>query len=147
MADQKVLKLSDVDIVARTIYGEARGEYARVDGGISSLIAVGNVIMNRQKQQTWFGKTVREVCLKPWQFSCWNPTDPNLSLLLEPLGGKIYSRCQEVAEGVIRGSWPDLTGGCDHYHALTMKSLPKWSLNAHPKFRVGQHIFYDLRKK
>jgi hypothetical protein len=37
-------KTSKVDILARTIYGEARGEYGHVEGSISALISVGNVI-------------------------------------------------------------------------------------------------------
>ncbi|MES2252810.1 MAG: cell wall hydrolase, partial [Pseudomonadota bacterium] len=75
--------MGDIDILARTIYGEARGEYGRVDGGLAALIAVGNVIVNRTQQQTWFGRTVRDVCLKPYQFSCWNRNDPNLPKLME----------------------------------------------------------------
>jgi spore germination cell wall hydrolase CwlJ-like protein len=140
------LNQSEIEILARTIYGEARGEYGRLDGGISSLLAVGNVVMNRVKQQTWYGTTVKEVCLKPWQFSCWNPNDPNLPLLTQPLGGRVFGACLQVAEKVIRGEWPDLTGGCDHYHAASLKKFPRWTLEAKPRFRVGQHVFYDLRK-
>ena len=42
--------MNDIHILARTIYGEARGEYYRLDGGLSSLIAIGNVVKNRLKQ-------------------------------------------------------------------------------------------------
>lgn len=147
MTDTNKLVLSDVDVLARTLYGEARGEFSRLDGGLTSLIAVANVVKNRKDQKTWYGHTVKEVCFKPWQFSCWNPTDPNLPLLLEPLGGRIFEACTQVAEKVISGTWPDVTGGCDHYHATTLVKFPKWTLAAKPKFRVGQHIFYDLRGK
>lgn len=145
--NEVIQKMSDVDILARTLYGEARGELSRLDGGIGSLIAVANVIMNRYQRGGWYGKTIREVCLKPWQFSCWNPTDRNLPLLLEPLGGKVFGLCKQVAEEVMEGRWPDLTGGCDHYHATTLKDLPKWALSGHPQFKIGQHVFYDLRRK
>ncbi len=138
---------SDVDILARTIYGEARGEFARLDGGMTSLMAVGNVVMNRTKQRTWYGNTVKEVCLKPWQFSCWNPNDPNLHMLLHPVGGRVFDVCTLVAEKLISGTWPDVTNGSDHYHASTLKSFPKWTLDAKPKFKIGAHIFYDLRGK
>lgn len=136
----------DVDILARTLYGEARGEYNRLDGGLGSLIAVGNVVMNRVRQQKWYGKTVSEVCLKPWQFSCWNPNDPNQKMLTQPLEGKLFDICLMVAEKVIDGHWPDITGGCDHYHAMSLKQFPGWTLRAKAKYRVGQHIFYDLRR-
>lgn len=135
----------DIDIMAKTIYGEARGEFHRLDGGLSSLIAVGNVIMNRVRQKKWYGKTVREVCLKPWQFSCWNPNDPNNKILMTPLSGTIFKACQFIAEHLIDEKWPDLTGGCDHYHTTTLRNFPSWTLKTKPKYRVGQHLFYDLR--
>lgn len=59
----------DIDILARTIYGEARGEKT------AGKKAVACVIMNRYKAKKWFsGKTIAETCQKPWQFSCWNKT-------------------------------------------------------------------------
>ena len=57
----------DLDILARTLYGEARGEYS--SSGPAALIAVGNVIVNRFEKGGRFGKTLAEVCLKPKQFS------------------------------------------------------------------------------
>ena len=60
----------DVDILARTIYGEARGE---TDEGKR---AVGLCILNRYKSKKWFSaNTIAEVCQKPLQFSCWNKND------------------------------------------------------------------------
>ena len=50
----------DTDIMARTIYGEARGEYYVKDGGINSLIAVGNVIMNRSIERS---RSISSICL------------------------------------------------------------------------------------
>ena len=52
-------KTEDIDILARTIFGEARGEYEHVEGGISALIGVGNVVMNRVKaQKSHNGKSI-----------------------------------------------------------------------------------------
>ena len=75
------LKALDVDVLARTLFGEARGEYERLDGGISSLISVGNVILNRLGLPERFGKSIQEVCQHPCQFSCWNKKDPNYSII------------------------------------------------------------------
>ena len=50
----------DIDILARTIYGEARGE---IDEGKR---AVGLCILNRYKSKKWFSaNTIAEVCQKP----------------------------------------------------------------------------------
>jgi hypothetical protein len=68
-------KLDDKQIMGLTIYGEARGE---IDEG---KIAVGTVILERVDKQGWMGKTIQEVCLKPYQFSCYLPSDPNFPKL------------------------------------------------------------------
>lgn len=137
---------SDIQILARTIYGEARGEYSKVGGGIGSLIAIANVVMNRLKQRTWYGATIQEVCHKPWQFSCWNINDPNFCLLqAKIIRDPIFEICLNVAEKVIHGVWPDLTHGSDHYYARSLKTPPRWAIGQIPKCQIGQHLFFDLR--
>lgn len=137
----------DIDILARTIYGEARGEYKCLDGGIASLIAVGNVVMNRVKVGCWYGKTIQEVCQKPWQFSCWNRGDPNRSMLMhDDIADPVFSLCREVATKVAIEEWPDLTKGSDHYHATTLPTYPPWAKGREPKIRFAKHVFYQLIK-
>ncbi len=135
-----------VDILARTLYGEARGEYLRRDGGISALMGIANVVMNRVRHQSWFGKTIEDVCLKPYQFSCWNENDPNRPVLLQVQSGKdkVFDTCVEVAKSVSGGSWPDITHGSDHYYAVWLARAPKWAVGKTPCFKVGQHVFFKL---
>ena len=111
-----IINTEDIDVLARTIYGEARGEYKRPDGGIASLIAVANVVMNRLKAKTWYGMTVKEVCQKPFQFSCWNKQDPNRALITSSKVAEdsLFMTCQQVAQQVVTEQWPDLTRGSDH---------------------------------
>lgn len=136
----------DIDVLVRTIYGEARGEYKRHDGGMAALIAVGNVMMNRLKAQTWYGRTIKDICQKPFQFSCWNRQDPNRELLMsahieqEP----IFKICHQVAEQVATYQWPDLTHGSDHYYAVTLSPPPVWSQQVKPRLKLGQHLFFKL---
>lgn len=138
---------AEINILARTIYGEARGEYKRIDGGVASFIAIANVVMNRLSQKTWYGTSIREVCQKPFQFSCWNPGDPNRDLLVaDVLTDPVFYHCYDVALKVANGLWPDLTEGCDHYHAHRMTVYPKWSRGVKPKIRIGGHVFYRLRR-
>jgi N-acetylmuramoyl-L-alanine amidase len=131
-----------LDILARTLYGEARGEYAKYGPG--ALIAVANVILNRLKRGGKYGKTLTEVCLKSRQFSCWDREDPNRPLIqghgLEE--DPLFIFCQQVALKVNRGIWPDLTRDSDHYHATSCK--PSWARVGKIKLRLGQHIFYKL---
>ena len=126
---------TDTEIMAKTLYGEARGE------GISGLEAVANVIINRVKHPCWWGKNIREVCLKPMQFSCWNIDDPNRKKLMADLSDDpIFDVCRRIAVRAIRGLLKDTTKGSTHYH--TLKSYPKWANALVPNTQIGNHIFY-----
>jgi N-acetylmuramoyl-L-alanine amidase len=135
----------DTLIMAQTLYGEARGEYPKKEGGLASLIAVGNVITNRARKGGYFGKSITEVCLKPYQFSCWNEGDPNRVIIRAiPPDDQIFALCLKTAQNLIQAIWPDLTKGSDHYHSAFMKSLPFWVKGRDPQVKIGNHIFYKL---
>lgn len=136
----------DIIVLAQTIYGEARGEYHKKGGGLPSLIAVGNVIFNRANQGTRFGTSISEVCKKPYQFSCWNPSDPNKQLIetkRPDCGDMIFDLCYKVAESILTLNWPDLTKGSNHYHA-PLKKLPAWAMGQKILIQIGSHSFYKL---
>jgi len=141
------MQSDDIDILARTIYGEARGEYACLEGGLASLIAIGNVVMNRLEVHQFYGNTIREICHKPFQFSCWNRDDPNRELLLRgDIIDPLFTLCREVATKIAREEWPDLTKGSDHYHAISLPLIPYWARGQKPKVRLARHVFYQLIK-
>jgi N-acetylmuramoyl-L-alanine amidase len=139
------MTVSAIDIMARTLYGEARGEYSRPDGGLGALIAVGNVIMNRFALGGRFGRTVAEVCQKPFQFSCWNPSDPNVEIIkhVNP-ENSIFKICLEVAEKLTSGLWPDITQGSDHYFSKALGFTPTWANGKAMRLCIGRHQFYKL---
>lgn len=131
----------DLLILAKTIYGEARGELHNF--GLAALIAVANVILNRVKKR--FASSVSDVCLMPHQFSCWNRNDPNYEKIKNlDENSRLFKVCLKVAKNVLNESWPDLTDGCDHYHAKTMK--PFWAAYSGPKRVFGNHLFYSLKE-
>lgn len=132
----------DIDILARTLYGEARGEYKQQ--GPAALLAVANVIMNRFKRGGKYGKTIADVCLRARQFSCWNPKDPNRILIQQENleSDPLFNVCLVIAKKVAKGLWPDLTRGSDHYHAASCK--PYWAKVGRMKLHLGNHLFYKL---
>lgn len=136
----------DIDILARTLYGEARGEYPRTDGGLAALIAVANVVCNRASERTWYGTSVADVCLKPFQFSCWNKGDPNRALIesVKAEQDALFNICCKVSENVINRIWPDLTAASNHYYATSMSTPPDWAKNQTPRFILGRHRFFKL---
>ena len=130
----------EMDVLARTLYGEARGE------GLTGIEAVANVIMNRvqiarEKGGYWWGNSVKDVCLKPFQFSCWNPDDINFDVIqsITPCD-PIFYVCQHVAMRAVRGTLKDSTGGATHYHALSVN--PAWARHLIPCAQIGNHLFY-----
>ena len=125
-----------IETLAKTIYGEARGE------SISGKAAVANVIMNRVAQGGWWGDTVEDVCRHPSQFSCWNRDDPNRSKIaavneLDP----VYVECATIAALAIEGLLVDRTKGATHYHTTGIK--PGWSMSHTHVYETGNHIFYN----
>jgi len=127
--------LSEKDILARLIYGEARGES---DEGKK---AVANVVRNRLKKKSWYGKSYKEVSLKPKQFSCFNQEDPNYKILTElVIFDPIYGKCLEIACDIINNKIKDNTESSTHYH--TVGVLPYWVSKMTFVKQIGNHKFY-----
>jgi N-acetylmuramoyl-L-alanine amidase len=126
---------SDIDTLARTLWGEARGE------SHEGRVAVANVVMNRVKLQGWMGKSVTQVCLKPYQFSCWLQNDVNRNKLLAVgSGDSAFVDCLAIATDAVNGELPDITGGATHYHEKHI--TPPWAAKATKTAEIGNHIFY-----
>lgn len=127
----------DADILARTMCGEARGE------GDQGMIAVANVVMNRVAKPCWWGKTIRQVCLKPYQFSCWLHDDPNYPII-ENLNEQfsIYNDAVCLAKQVMAGDIPDNTNGATSYYAKSMAEPPSWAADKTPCAVIGNHLFF-----
>lgn len=147
--------LSDVHVLACTLYGEARSE------PMEGIIAVACVIRNRvnadlgnDHKPDWWGEGYRGVCLKPSQFSCWSPAGgegnhKKLAELVQLLkGGQVndpkYRECAWIATGIINNWGRDITGGADHYHVAGMTPRPTWAQAHQPIKQVAKHVFYRL---
>ncbi|KAI2693228.1 cell wall hydrolase [Pseudomonas sp. TNT3] len=132
----------DRDILARTLWGEARGE------SLVGLIAVAWTIRNRVndgKTTSWWGEGYAGVCQKPWQFSCWNRNDRNYVYLsgAKTIPFREFAQAQIAADLVMAGKAPDPTGGATHYYATTMSNPPAWAKNANQTLKLGSHIFFN----
>lgn len=130
------VRATDIDILARTIHGEARGE------PLEGKIAVANVVMNRLKANKWFsGKTIAETCLLKSQFSCWLRGDPNRKIIDDVTLDDInFQDAMYVALGVVKGYLKDNTRGSSHYCVDTI--TPDWAEDQIPVAHIGKHKFY-----
>lgn len=130
--------MNELDVMTRTLWGEARGED---DEGV---LGVAWTIRNRADNPRWWGTDIESVCLKRWQFSCWNPTDPNYPYMIgrRNIPSGQYIRCREIALQALQGTQPDPTFGATHYHVKGMKNPPRWRLGADVSAIIGHHVFY-----
>lgn len=134
---EKDVSMHVLEVMAKTIYGEARGEC--YDG----RVAVAHVILNRAQNPRWWGDGVVDVCLKAKQFSCWNDDDPNRDKLDElTVSDSVFMECCSVAALALGGVTKDPTDDADHYH--THSVAPFWSIGQTPTVEIGNHYFYRL---
>lgn len=162
--------LSDADVLAQTIWAEARNQ------GIEGMTAVGNVIMNRvkdTKHARMFGDSIKNIVLKNKQFSCWNHKDPNYVYAKkmrkidhiirtkrapehktfedwskefqqsnEYQDYKLWRAANKLAHSLLSGQHKDTTHGATYYHTTAVH--PVWTKSLHKIGKVGMHIFYRI---
>ena len=112
-----------------TVYAEARGE---INQGIEW---VAWVIKNRVVRR---GSSIREVCLAPWQFECWNGREA-----IDINEHDAFNNCRHIVQQVVNSGY-DPTNGCDHYNNTSIEDF----MDKRPGYRlvrrerVGNHQFY-----
>jgi spore germination cell wall hydrolase CwlJ-like protein len=128
-----------VEVLARTLYGEARGEPKQ------GIEAVANVILNRVMSNR-YPNTVAKVCLQRLQFSCWNDDDPNRKIIAKLMPGQdeIFDMILKIAASAVLGGLPAVVIGVLHYHAKQIR--PNWvkkSPGATLVATIGSHLFWS----
>ncbi len=123
----------DLDILARTIYGEARGQ------PFQGQKAVAHVIMNRVKKAPR-DNTIAKACLRHLQFSCWNAGDPNLVQMLDASTQRLAFR-MAMRAALEAYDETDFTYGATHYHTKSVS--PPWSRGKTPCLVIGDHLLFN----
>jgi N-acetylmuramoyl-L-alanine amidase len=118
----------ELSIPVMTLIAEAGGEPDR----IKAMQAVGNVIRNRSKAR---GLTVDEVCLQPWQFSCWND-----KARLRAFIRKNRAVYEDALTAWQLSGVEDVTGGADHYHTKGVN--PRWNRGMKETVVIANHRFF-----
>lgn len=126
----------DIDVAARTVWGEARGE------AWAGKVAIAWVLKNRtQDSRKRYGGSLADVCQKPYQFSAWNADDPNRPKMLAVTDADAMFRdCLAAVAWAIDGAAPDPTHGAMHYQ-VTGTNAP-WSVGRTPVVTIGAHQFF-----
>lgn len=128
------------NIVARTLYDEARGE------GTNGIDAVASVILNRAGGKV---ENLPAVCLRKYQFSKWNGQknlDPkNYTILIPAKANKagkdreMWLYCQKTAGKLIFGEFKSTIGNLNSYHTTSVN--PNWDASLKNKKTIGNHVF------
>lgn len=130
--------MDTLDVLARTIWAEARSE------GVAGMEAVASVILTRAAHPRWWGSDVRSVCLAPRQFSCWNEDDSQYERIRSVTDAEpLFRQATEIAKRALAGEIEDHTGGADHYFNPKFAN-PSWARGVTPAAEIGAHRFLRL---
>lgn len=142
--------LTNEEILGLTIYGEARGE------SIEGQTAVGCVVRNRLTIGVSKYKSYHDVCLEPFQFSCWNSNDPNKKILMalasdlvagRPFNDLNYQQCLFIALGIVNWKIKDNVNTARNYMTKSLfesDKRPGWAKNPIKVTTIGNHNFLLL---
>jgi N-acetylmuramoyl-L-alanine amidase len=119
--------IKNIDIIAQTIYQEARGE------SFIGKMAVASVIYNRGKGDV--NKMIYEI-KRPKQFSCWNGYDWN-NYKMSDIQSKTWEDSKKIAESIVKNQFSP-TINSDHY--FNPKD-PKNKTQPLPYQNIGNHRF------
>ena len=138
--DQPMSRLAEVDLLARLIYTETRGD------SLEAQRAVANVVMNRKKCGGKYPSTLAGVINQPKQFSSRNQNDPNFRFYSEQIDDDQFkTQIWKVSEEAIDGKLADNTGGAILYYSPKIES-PRWTSEAEFSIEIGRKRFYRLGK-
>lgn len=113
---------SDVNLLARLISAEARGE------PYVGQVAVGAVVLNRVEHPS-FPNTIAGVIYQPGAFTCLQDGQFN-----QPVASSAYRAAQDALNG-----WDPSNGSIYYYNPATATS--KWIWSRPVLLKIGKHVF------
>lgn len=125
----------ELSLLMLCVWREARGEPN------DAKLGVAWTIKNRVALQSWMGRTYPQVILKPFQFTSFNPGDPNAARFPLPPADIAYADCLTAAKSAYQGLGADPTGGATHYYDTSI-APPKWTQGATKTIQIGKLVFY-----
>jgi N-acetylmuramoyl-L-alanine amidase len=138
---------SDLDVLARTIYGESRGEPLLGKQGVAATV-VNRALYAATHHYPMFGDgMIRAACIFPWQYSCWNKNDPNYPKILAldlASDDPVIHECLAVAQSAVDGDLADPTHGAMWYKTNALPWPHVWGPEVQPLIVIYDQSFYNL---
>ena len=119
--------LTEKEVVASTLWMEARGE------GKDGIEAVASVIANRAAKSR---KPLKAVCLAPYQFSCWNKRQTTIPSNAK---GTVWDFCLATADKMVKGKFKTTLDATHYYCHRTCN--PSWGKKLKGRKIIGRHTF------
>ncbi len=126
VAAQGSARSSDIQLLARCVNGEARGE------SYVGQVAVAAVILNRVKHPS-FPNTLAGVIYQPGAFTA--VSDGQINVPIDP-SSTVYQACEDAMNG-----W-DPSGGAIYYYNPE-KTTNQWIYSRPVICRIGKHVFAE----
>lgn len=125
----------DLDLLARTIWGEARGQPR------AGQEAVANVIMNRVRSRR-YPSTPAAVVLQRAQFSAWNAGNPNRAKMEAVTDADPQFRLAlDIARRALEGTLAQHVSADTLHYVNPRVSWPSWAQTASGALDIGDHRF------
>jgi len=124
-------KYGDISIIAATLVQECGGEpYA-------GQMMVAQTLKNRSIQR---GKSLREVCLEPRQYSCWQNKGEMWLRFQTIRKHPAWESCRQLAEEISQPGYTPVSDATCYYNPS--KANPSWAKTLRLVSIVGNHRFY-----
>jgi len=143
LLDLKPIDITDLDVMARTLYGTCHGE------GYVVASAIGWVVKNRLRDGRW-GSSIKDICKRVDQFKCWDPKDPEYTIIatLDYRDGMLVQYLITATEVLKNGSSLDFTKGANFFIREGLisnrKTTPLWYQEDKVTSVVKNYIFLRL---
>lgn len=128
--EAKYTQLSIAEVVAKTLWQEARGE------GKEGIDAVASVIYNRAKGNP---EKIRNVITRPYQFESWAKGPPIVKIKNET-DQKIWDYCLKIGQSMENNTFKPI-GKFTHFYNPSVVS-PKWARNKE-YVQIGRQRFLN----
>jgi hypothetical protein len=136
----KQLEPRDRSICAVCVWREAR------NGGLDGMTLVAHAILNRATDKRW-PNSIADVCLQKFQFSCFNPNDPQVTKYPDERSWRDGEQAIDDALAARADGLPDPIDGANHYMTETLyesDKRPSWANFGAETFRGFGHVFLRL---
>ena len=149
---------AELEVVARTVWAEARGEDRLGREAVAAVIANRAKLAARYRTKhghnhPLFGDgSLVAACQAHWrdvyQFTCWSPRDPNYAKMLAiTAANPVYAESLEIAVAAAHGRLDDPTAAATHYLNIPVTKqlygqLPGWVNSMVQTAEIGDHTFF-----